>query len=213
MKLQKRWEKLAPEKRLHGLPVPVIGLTGGIATGKSTVTKIFREKGLPVIDADELVKRIYAQEETLQWLQTNHPEVMKGKAINFPVLREKFFSTPAVKDELEAFIYGHLPEAFRDAYKKLGTPEYVIYDVPLLFEKNLAPLVDVTVTVYAPEKVQLARLLSRDGHAEELGRTILKSQTDIEEKKALSDFVIDNSGTLVELEEEVNQVLRQLFSN
>lgn len=211
MKLKSNWTKLTTEKRLHKLNVPVVGLTGGIATGKSTVAKILMAKGFPVINADLLVKEIYTHAATKNFIRTNYPDVMKGSEIDFRLLRERVFTAPAVKDEIEAFIYARMPAAFAEAYEKLGRPALVIYDVPLLFEKNLDVMVDVKVLVYAPEKIQKARLMERDGHEEAMAITIMKSQMDIEEKKNKSDFVIDNSGTLVELTEEVNQFLRQAF--
>ncbi len=210
MNLKKEWNKLRPEKRLHALKVPVIGLTGGIATGKSTVAKILIEKGLPVINADHLVKSIYGRADTQKFISTNYPDVMIGTEIDFKLLRERFFTAPAVKDEIEAFIYARMKEAFDSAFEKLGQPEFVIYDVPLLFEKHLDSVVDMKVLVYAPAGIQRARLMTRDGHEEPMARTIMESQMDIEDKKVKSDFVIDNSATLVELAEEVNQFLRQI---
>lgn len=211
MKLKPQWTKLPKEKRLHKLDVPVVGLTGGIATGKSTVANMLIEEGLPVINADHLVKDVYAQEETRAFVRTNYPDVMKGNDIDFRKLREKVFTAPVVKEEIEAFIYARLPDAFAAAYENLGRPEMIVYDVPLLFEKNLDVMVDVKVLVYTPAKIQKARLMGRDGHEESMASTIMASQIDIEEKKEKSDFVIDNSGTLVELAEEVKQFLRQTF--
>ncbi len=210
MKLKAEWNKLPAEKRLHGLNVPVIGLTGGIATGKSTVSKILSDHGLSVINADHLVKDIYARPDTLDFIRNNYPDVMKGTTIDFRLLREKVFTAPVVKEEVEAFIYARMKDAFDKAYMKLGRPSLVVYDVPLLFEKHLEPLVDMKVLVYAPAKIQRARLMERDGHEENMARTIMESQMDIETKKDKSDFVIDNSATLEDLAEEVNQFLRQI---
>lgn len=210
MKLRPEWNKLTADKRLHGLKVPVIGLTGGIATGKSTVSQMLSERGLPVINADSLVKEIYARQDTQDFIRNNYPDVMKGTAIDFRLLREKFFTAPVVKEEIEAFIYARMKDAFDNAYDKLGRPALVVYDVPLLFEKHLESVVDMKVLVYAPVKIQRARLMERDGHEENMASTIMASQMNIEEKKSKSDFVIDNSASLVELAEEVNQFLRQI---
>jgi dephospho-CoA kinase len=165
-----------------------------------------------VINADHLVKEIYTHTETRNWIKTNYPEAMKKDVIDFKVLREMVFTAPAVKDEIEAFIYARMPDAFAAAFEKLGRPSFVIYDVPLLFEKHLDVMVDMKVVVYSPAKVQKARLMVRDGHEEAMALTIMASQLDIEEKKSKADFVIDNSATLVELAEEVNQFVRQAFN-
>jgi dephospho-CoA kinase len=210
MRLKAKWNKLSASKRLHGLNVPIIGLTGGIATGKSTVSSILVDRGLPVISADLLVKEIYTRKDTCEFIHNNYPDVMKGQDIDFRLLREKFFTAPVVKEEIEAFIYARIKDTFDKAYENLGRPPMVVYDVPLLFEKHLESVVDMKVLVYAPEKIQRARLMERDGHEENMARTIMASQISIEEKKSKSDFIIHNSSTMVELEEEVNQFLRQI---
>lgn len=211
MKLKRIHRLHSSDQRLYGVTVPVIGLTGGIATGKSTVGKMLETHGFSLINADHLVKDVYAMPETLEFITKRHPDVLEAGKIQFPLLRQKVFSDQKVKLEIEHFIYQRLPLAFAEAYKKLNNPTTIIYDVPLLFEKNLAPFFDVTVLVYAPRNVQKARLISRDGHDELLADKILDQQMDIEEKKEKAEYVIDNSQTEAELAEEINQFLRQAF--
>jgi dephospho-CoA kinase len=194
--------------RLHDSPIPIVGLTGGIATGKSTVSKLLREKGYFVIDADQLVKDIYQTSEAKEFIRRLKPEAMKGEEINFPQLREIFFQDSLVKDSIEKFIYQRLPAQFQRQVKRAGAVKFIIYDVPLLFEKKLEDKVDKTVVVYAPRSIQVARLMDRDGHREEMARKILDHQMDIEEKKEKADFVVDNSGTKEQLAEEVLRLLR-----
>ncbi|HXH75828.1 MAG TPA: dephospho-CoA kinase [Bacteriovoracaceae bacterium] len=203
--------KLNDATRLHNLNVPVIGLTGGIATGKSTVSKMLIDAGLPIIDADKLVKYVYTLEATREFIQKQHSDVWINEEINFPKLREKFFKNPAVRQEIEKFIYERLPGALHAAYVALGNPPYIVYDVPLLFEKQLEDKVDLKVLVYAPRKIQRARLMVRDGHLEEMAETILDHQLDIEDKRLKSDFIIDNSGSMEELAVEVQSFLRQVL--
>ncbi|MGE3611844.1 MAG: dephospho-CoA kinase [Bacteriovoracaceae bacterium] len=191
--------RLDSKSRLHELPIPIIGLTGGISTGKSTVAKILREKGLAVINADELVKRIYKQEETIKYIQKNYPDVFKDGEIFFPRLREKVFKDHFVKKDIEDLIYSKLPSAFMMAVKEFKDPKFIIYDVPLLFEKNLQGLCDLTIVVYAPSHIQKTRLLKRDGSSEDVAQAIIDQQMDIEQKKLMADFIIDNSQTESEL--------------
>lgn len=212
MKLKPHLIKLDSSNRLHGLPVPIIGLTGGIATGKSTVAQMIRARGLPIIDADQLVKNIYALPETLEHIKKSYPEVVHQGAIQFAKLREKFFQEEKVRQDVEHFIYQRLPQAFQKQYSSLGKPEAIIYDVPLLFEKNLADQVDVKLVVYAPAKVQLARLMKRDGQLEPMASKILYHQMDIEEKKLLADFLIDNSQTEAELKLAVDHFIQQIIT-
>ena len=213
MKIKSKFNRLNNENRLYKLNVPVIGLTGGIASGKSTVTAILKQKGLPVIDADHLVKEIYALPETLDFIKNNFPEVIKFGVIQFPLLRQKVFSNSDVKSKIEEFIYQRLHMAFKLAFENLHQPSVVIYDVPLLFEKNLEHLFDLTVLVYTPLTIQRQRLMARDNHTDEIANNILNQQMDIEIKKSKAEFIIDNSQTLAHLTEEVNNLLRQIQEN
>lgn len=211
--LRPEFIKLQPDYRLYNFGKPIIALTGGIATGKSTVTKLLEAKGIKIIDADALVKNIYAKPESQDFIRQNFPEAWKQDAIDFKVLREIFFKNPKVKELVEGFIYSRLPLAFREAAMKIQDQNFYFYDVPLLFERNLDTKVDLKLVVYAPEKVQLARLIDRDGTKEEIGKKILESQMDIEEKKEKADFVIDNSGSMVELAAEVDSLLQQILEH
>lgn len=211
MKLKSKYVRLQPDRRLYKLNIPVIGLTGGIATGKSTVSQILKSKGFAIVDADKLVKEIYALPEVHEVIQKEHPEVMKDGKIQFPLLRQKVFMSREVKAQIESLIYAHLPRMFEKAFAHFQDPQILIYDVPLLFERNMEGYFDVNVLVYAPRKIQKARLMTRDGHMEDMANNILDQQMDIEDKKQKAEFIIDNSQTEAELAEEVNQFLRQIL--
>lgn len=211
LKLKSKFCKLGPDKRLYGLDVPIVGLTGGIATGKSTVSNILLKKGLPVIDADALVKDIYAKESTKALVARVAPTVSGLNGIDFKALRAVFFQEPEVKSELESHIYSHLPVAFIKKFKELGSPEFVVYDVPLLFEKSLENLMDVSVLVYAPKEIQIQRLIRRDKIDENLAQNILSHQWPIEKKKALAEVIIDNSREIGHLDKEVDHFVNSLF--
>jgi len=211
MKLKDKYHRLKAKNRLYEVEVPLIGLTGGIASGKSTVGRLLMAQGLPVINADHLVKDVYALPEVHSFVKQTYPEVMKADSILFPLLREKVFSDPQVKAQIESLIYQKLPLAFMNALGKLGKPEVIVYDVPLLFEKNMGNFFDLTVLVYTPRKTQRDRLMGRDGHHELMADTILNQQMDIEEKRSKADFVIENMASEIELTEEVKQFLRQTF--
>ncbi len=211
LKLKSKFCKLGPDQRLYNLNAALIGLTGGIATGKSTVSALLKAKGLPIIDADALVKEIYAKESTKALVSRVAPTVSGLKGIDFKALRSIFFKEPEVKSELENHIYGLLPEAFMTSYKRLGSPDFVIYDVPLLFEKSLDKKMDLSALVYASEKTQIERLMKRDSIDEELAKTILSHQWPIEKKKAHAEVIIDNSREIKSLEQEVERFLQRLF--
>ena len=211
MKLRDEFITCSPEERAFNLPYPVIGLTGGIATGKSTVARFLRARGLPIIDADALIKKIYQSQETKDFIASFHPEAIKDGEILFPLLREIFFNTPEAKWTIEAHLGKSLPLYFQEELQKLGKIDVLVYDVPLLFERGLESKVDQTIVVYAPRETQIARLLNRDGGRRELAEKILDHQMDIEEKKRRADLIIDNSGTEAELEVDLELLLKKLF--
>jgi dephospho-CoA kinase len=211
MKLKSRFSLLIPQQRLHQLQVPLIGLTGGIASGKSTVASLLSHYGLPIINADLLVKSIYARPETFSFIQNEFPDVIHEGVIKFPLLREKVFLNEKIKNQIENYIYQRLPQAFLHAYQDLQTPSLVVYDVPLLFEKKMEHLFDLKVLVYAPRTVQMQRLQNRDKISPEMANNILNQQMDIEEKRLKADFIIDNSKTETDLVKEVETFLNQVL--
>lgn len=199
MKLRPEFITKTKENRLYQLPVPIIGLTGGIATGKSTVAQLFRELGVNVLDADSLVKKIYSKPEAVDFVKNIFPEAFQNNAIMFKTLRELVFSSSSNQEKVETFIYSHLPHTFLEAFSLLPPQEFLIYDVPLLFEKKLNEKVDCSLCVYSSRETQLNRLTARDQIDINLAKSILSKQLDIEEKKKLSNLVIDNSGDLTSL--------------
>lgn len=211
MKLRRELIKRLPQQRLYQLSVPIIGLTGGIATGKTTVSNLLNQKGLAVINADSLVKEIYSWPETIQFVQDHFPHAIAEDKILFPILRQTVFNNLAAKDLIEKFIYQRLPLAFQSAFERLSSPAFVIYDVPLLFEKGLDQLVDTTTLVYAPRSVQKERLIKRDQISSALAENILDQQMDIETKKTKAEFIIDNTKTDTELLKEVDSFLQKVI--
>ena len=199
------------KNRLHESKRPIIGLTGGIATGKSTVANLLRKEGLTVLDADLLVKEIYKTQEAKDFISTNWPMAMNDKEIIFPKLRELFFQDMKIKQEIESFIYSRLPHAFITESLK-SNQSFIIYDVPLLFEKELYKLVDQSVVVYSPREIQLQRLIQRDNITEDLANKILDQQMGIEEKVKKADFIIKNAASEKELAAEVKSFLLQVLA-
>jgi dephospho-CoA kinase len=209
-KLKNNLVKLSADKRLYQIPVPIIGLTGGIGTGKSTVAASLRKHGFAVIDADQNVKLVYQKPETLIFIKKHFLAAVHNEQIDFKKLREIVFINQDAKQLIEDYIYQHLPGVFLEAYKMFNNPEVIIYDVPLLFEKQLHLLVDVSVCVYAPREVQIQRLMARDHSTRDLAEKILSNQLDIEEKKKLSDFIIENTGDIHLLEHKVEEFLKNV---
>lgn len=198
--------------RLYQLPVPVLGLTGGIATGKSTVAKLFKAINFPVIDADSLVKNVYKKKEVFDFIQTHYPNAIINHAIDFKILRSIAFSNDVEIKKIETEIYRHLPAEFMNAFAAFSSAQFIIYDVPLLFEKGLDKLVDQKLVVYSPSEIQIERLMKRDQISSETAIKILSHQMPIEQKKQLADFIIDNSLSENELEKNFQNIVSTLFS-
>lgn len=200
-KLKPEYIKLDESKRLYGLSCPVIGLTGGIGTGKSSAAKVFKKQGFLVIDADQLVKEVYALEESLTFVKKICPTAIENKKINFNVLREHFFQSEDLKQKIEKYIYSKLPETFLSKVNE--QTQLIIYDCPLLFETGLHTQVDFSLLIYAPYKTQIARVRKRDGSSPELVKKIVSRQMDIEKKRSLADSIIENTRDFSHLEQKV----------
>lgn len=197
-------------KRIYGVTKPIVGLTGGIATGKSTVTNILKDMGLFVICADTLVHDIYKKKESIEFIKKISPESIVNGEIDFKKLRKTVFSDKDIKKDIEAFIYGKLEAEFIENLKARPDAQFIIYDVPLLFELDLHLNVDTSICVYCPREIQLERILSRDNHSRELAESIINNQMDIEKKKGLADHVITNIHDLEHLKKEVDHVFKNL---
>lgn len=209
-KLNNKWITKDQVSRLYNIPVPIVALTGGIATGKTTVAQYFKDAKIPVIDADKLVKSVYAKKESYDFIDKHFKQAIVENAIHFKTLRELAFQTPENQQLLENFIYAQLPQAFTEAYKEFGPHEFIVYDVPLLFEKGLNQKTDVSVCTYSPRDIQIERLIKRDQISRELSEIILSKQMDIEEKKKKSDLFILNTGDHKALKKNFDELLATL---
>lgn len=211
-KIKPEFNRLGEDNRLYKLKVPVIGLTGGVATGKSTVTKKLKGLGIPVIEADKLVHDIYAKDQSISFIKENFPTAITGNKIDFKALRKIFFENTKAQEKIENFIYAQLEKEFLKEADNFSDHDFIIYDVPLLFEKKLHKLVDLSITVYAGKETQIARMIERDGIDKELAIKMLQKQIDIENKRELSEWVIENQGTLSDLDLELAKFLKSHFT-
>ncbi|GGJ13437.1 dephospho-CoA kinase [Alicyclobacillus cellulosilyticus] len=190
----------------------IVGLTGGIATGKSTVSSMLRELGAFVVDADVWARKVVepGTEGLREVVARFGPGVLNPDgSLNRRALAEMVFQDEAARNDLNAIVHPRVRAGMMAETKarlKLHPHDPVVWDVPLLFEGPTRDMVDVTVLVYAPEEVQLRRIMARDGLDERAARLRIKAQMPIEEKRRLADFVIDNSHSLDETKEQVQRV-------
>lgn len=192
-----------------------IGLTGGIATGKSTVTSLLRTLGYAVIDADEVAHAVTAQgtDAVMDIVKAFGPQVQNpdGSLDRKMLARIVFGHADQIK-KLEKIVHPLIVERVANERRKLeeaGTA-VAFYDVPLLFEKKLESNFDAVVLVWAEESQQRARLASRNQLSESEVEARLKSQMPIAEKKSKSHHIIDNSKDLTYLRNEVDRVLKEI---
>ena len=179
-----------------------------MGTGKSTVTDYLKNKGHPCLDADELVKALYREEESKQFIAKINPLfISTGGEINFKQLRKFFFKDKAIKRAVESHIYQRLPHKFLQELAKLGKITLLFYDIPLLFEKKLEESFDLIATVYCGEDEQLQRVMARDRLSKDMAKKIIASQMDMEQKKRQSDYVLDNTRDTPHLYREIEKFL------
>jgi dephospho-CoA kinase len=175
-----------------------IGLTGGIASGKSTVADLFAELGATIIDTDVIAREVVEPgKPALDEIRALFgPAVFNDDGtLNRRAVRERVFRDDPLRDKLEAILHPRIrDETFRQA-TAAGGP-YQIIVVPLLAESPLKDYVDRVVVVDCDEATQIQRLLARDTESEEQARRILAAQASREERLAIADDVIDNSGGL-----------------
>ena len=194
-----------------------VGLTGGIASGKSAVSGIFRERGIPVICADELAREVVKPGSNgLKEIKATFGDsvVDPQGEINRPELARIVFSDPSKRKLLEAIIHPRVSrekERLVKEHQKKGNP-IVVVDVPLLFEAGWETDFDTIILVYTPRKLQKKRLLKRDGISSDEASSRLNAQMDIESKKTLADIIIDNSGPLEQTEKQVSGIVDKLRS-
>jgi dephospho-CoA kinase len=174
-----------------------IGLTGGVASGKSTVARLFASHGVPVIDLDQVAREVVEPGEPgLAAIVAAFGEVIldAGGRLDRASLRARVFQDAVARKRLEALLHPPILEAAVRHAADAGGPYQVIV-APLLVEFGLAGWVDRVLVVDCPAELQLARLLARDGHDEALARAILATQASREQRLAAADDVITNDGS------------------
>jgi len=191
----------------------VIGLTGSIGMGKSTVASMFAEEGAPSFDSDAAVHASYAQGgAAVAPVEAAFPGVTKDGAIDRVALSAQVVGDAKAIRRLEAIVHPLVRQAqaaFLQTQRDAGA-DFVVLDIPLLFESGGMNLVDKVVVVSAPADIQRARVLSRPGMTEEKFEAILERQTPDAEKRAGADFVIDTSGPFEATRAQVRAVLDAL---
>ncbi|MED4299407.1 dephospho-CoA kinase [Geobacillus stearothermophilus] len=191
-----------------------IGLTGGIASGKSTVSAMMRELGLPVIDADEAARAVVrpGEEAYRQIVAAFGPGILRADGeIDRAKLGAIVFNDEQQRKVLNAIVHPAVRKkmlAEKEAHIRSGA-KTVVLDIPLLFESGLTHWVDKVLVVYVDDDVQLRRLMARNGFTEEEALARIRSQWPMAEKVKRADAVIDNNGTIEETRQQLLAILHQ----
>ena len=194
----------------------IVSLTGGIGSGKSVVARMFKDEGAYIIDLDDLARRVVepdkpAWRDVIAYFGTGilNPD----RTLNRSALGEIVFSDPKSRKVLEEFTHPRIFEerdALLEAIKHKDPCSVVVIEFPLLFELSLHKRFDKVILVYVPRVVQIKRATKRQGLAKEEVEKRLNAQIPIDEKRSLSDYIIDNKGSINETRDQVRKVIHGL---
>ena len=193
-----------------------IGLTGSIATGKSTVTNMLKELGAFVIDCDKTARDVVAPgTRGLAKIEAafGKAAVAADGSMDRVYIGDLVFRNPGMKKRLENILFPLIFEALDEELLRLereGATPVVFLDMPLLYEVKYDSYVDEVWLVYVPFEVQLSRLMKRNSYTKEEALLRIHSQISVDKKKSLAQQVIDNSGTLEDTKEQVRSLWERL---
>jgi len=172
----------------------IIGLTGGIGSGKTTVAKYFASKGIPVYIADEAAKDIMNDKSVVQEVQALFSEnvIQKDGLLDRNAIRELVFNDKTKLEQLNKIIHPKVKTDFDNWLKKNKKAKFIIKEVAILFETNGQKYCDATILVTAPIETRIKRVLERDSTSRENILQIIKNQLPEEEKVELATYIIEN---------------------
>ena len=184
----------------------IIGLTGGIASGKSTVSKYLAEKGFKVYDADKIAKDISGKKSVQKDIITTFSNKIldENGNIDRKKLKEIVFENKEKLKQLNAIIHPKVIDFYKELKEK-NTDEIIFFDVPLLFESGIDKFCDKILVVISDYEIQINRIVERDRIDRELAEKIIKSQLSNEERIKKADIVIENNSSLEDLFEKVER--------
>ena len=195
-----------------------VGLTGGIASGKSTVCRVFGQLGAKVLDVDEVAREVVLPgRPAWKKLRQNFGSEYfhSDGSLNRRKLRRLIFADPKQRNRLNTIVHPELMEEINrrlEEFEASVQDAVVLVDVPLLLEVGMVHRFDKIIVVYAHESAQIKRLMQRDGITKEEAGEALRVQMPLSKKVEAADYVIDNSGILEETRRQVKKVWRELLA-
>lgn len=192
-----------------------VGLTGGVASGKSTVSAILREFGAVVVDADVLAREVVAPGAggLAEIVQAFGPQVLTADGqLDRPAMGTLVFGDEEARRRLEAIIHPRVRRRGAELEAEAGPDAIVVHDIPLLAETGQAESFDAVVVVDVPVEVQVERMVRTRGMSREDADARVQSQATREERLAIATYVIENTGTLEDLRHRVAEVFEELVN-
>ena len=188
-----------------------IGLTGGIASGKSLVSSYFEEQDIVILDADKIYKNLL---KTNKILYNEIKKTFQLEDFTLKQLGEIVFNDQKKLKTLNRIAHPYVIRVFTEQLKKLAkTEEFVVLDIPLLFEAKMEDFCDVIICVYVDEIIQIERLIKRNNLSEEEALKRINSQMPLSEKCKISDYVIDNSKEREYTLEQFTEIFKKIKEN
>ena len=185
-----------------------LALTGSIGMGKSTVAEMFRRAGVPVFDADAVVRKLQGPGGPLVGkIEERFPGTTGPDGVNRDALSERVLSDPDELAALEAIVHPSVHHERTRFIVENGDQQALLFEIPLLFETGGAEVFDKVIVVSAPADIQRERVLARPGMTEEKFAALIARQMSDEEKRARADFVVDTGGDLSTTERQVGDIL------
>ncbi|KAK9729058.1 Dephospho-CoA kinase cab5 [Basidiobolus ranarum] len=193
----------------------IVGLTGGISTGKSTVSRILSDAGYPIIDADLIAREILYPGKPAynQIVKTFSTDVLQSNGeIDRAKLGSIIFTDEKAREKLNRCTHPYVRRRMAELvlYYYITGHSMIFMDIPLLYETKLDKFMSCVMVVYCSPEVQLQRLTLRDGSTFQAAQNRVNAQMSIEKKKELADIVIYNTGTIDETQEQVKALLYEL---
>lgn len=192
----------------------IIGLTGGIASGKSTVSNMLKERGFTVVDADLAARKVVEPGESgyEQVVEQFGKEILLDDGtLDRPKLGAIVFNDTEKRKKLNAIVHPAVRKKMKEWQEEAieNGKNTIILDIPLLFESHLLYMVEKTIVVYVDEETQLKRLMDRNSFREDEARARIGSQLPLRKKKEMADAVIDNNGSLDATEKQVKDLIKK----
>ena len=192
----------------------IIGLTGGIASGKSTVSAYLRKKGASIIDADAIAHELLEPGKTLYEAYRQHfgeKILLPDGKLNRRAIGQQVFSDPVEREWIGAAAHPLIKQEICQWVKQYRAEKksLIVLDVPLLFESGWDKMAEKVCLVYVEEKIQLERLMKRNGYGREEAEARIAAQMSLEEKKKRADCLIDNSGSLSSTLRQVDNLWKE----